>query len=108
MCGGEAVELWAARPRFQEAFNSHSAAELLYNVPMMKVLEEAIEKVRKLPEERQAYVAEVLEQIAAAGSDVFTVPEGHREAVLEGLGQAERGEFMDDDEMAALWKKCGL
>jgi predicted transcriptional regulator len=75
---------------------------------MTKVLEEAIEKVRKLPEERQAYVAEVLEQIAAAGRDVFTVPEGHRAAVLEGLGEAERGEFVDDDEMAALWKKCGL
>ena len=32
---------------------------------MMKVLEEedAIEKVRKLPEERQAYVAEVFERI---------------------------------------------
>ena len=75
---------------------------------MTKVLEDAIKKVRKLPEERQAYVAQVLEQIAAAGSDVFVVPEGHREAVLEGLGQADRAEFMDDDEMAALWKKCSL
>jgi truncated hemoglobin YjbI len=75
---------------------------------MMKILEDAIDKVRKLPEERQAYVAEVLEQIAAAGSDLFIVPAEHREAVLEGLEQAERGEFMNDDEMAALWKKCGL
>jgi predicted transcriptional regulator len=75
---------------------------------MMKVLEDAFEKVRKLPEERQAYVAEVLEQIAAAGSDPFSVPEEHRAAVLEGLEQAERGEFVGDDEMAALWKKCGL
>jgi hypothetical protein len=75
---------------------------------MMKVLEDAIAKVRKLPEERQAYVAEVLEQIAAAGSDVFPVPEGHRAAVFEGFEQAERGEFMNDDEMAVLWKKCGL
>jgi len=75
---------------------------------MTKVLEDAIEKVRQLPEDRQAYVAEVLEQIAAAGSDVFIVPEGHRAAVLEGLGQAERGEFATDEEMAALWKKCGL
>jgi predicted transcriptional regulator len=75
---------------------------------MMKVLEDAFEKVRKLPEERQAYVAEVLEQIAAAGSDSFSVPEAHRAAVLEGLEQAERGEFVGDDEMAALWKKCGL
>jgi hypothetical protein len=75
---------------------------------MMKVLEDAIEKVKRLPEERQAYVAEVLEQIAAAGSDLFIVPEEHRAAVLEGLEQAERCEFMNDDEMAALWKKSGL
>jgi hypothetical protein len=75
---------------------------------MTKVLEDAIEKVRRLPEHRQAYVAEVLEQIAAAGSDIFVVPEEHRGAVLEGLGQADRGEFATDDEMAALWKKCGL
>jgi hypothetical protein len=75
---------------------------------MTRVLEDAIEKVRKLPEDRQAYVAEVLEQIAAAGSDLFTVPEDHRAAVLEGLEQVERGEFVSDDEMAALWRKCGL
>jgi hypothetical protein len=75
---------------------------------MTKVLEDAIEKVRKLPEDRQAYVAEVLEQIAAAGSDPFIVPEAHRVAVLEGLAQAERGEFASDAEMVDLWKKCGL
>jgi predicted transcriptional regulator len=75
---------------------------------MTKALEDAIEKVRKLPEGRQAYVAEVLEQIAAAGSDPFIVPETHRAAVLEGLREAERGEFASDEEMADLWKKCGL
>lgn len=75
---------------------------------MTRVLEDAIEKVRKLPEDRQAYAAEVLEQIAAAGSDPFAVPEDHRAAVLEGLEQAERGEFVSDDEMAALWRMCGL
>ena len=75
---------------------------------MTKVLEDAIEKVRKLPEDRRAYVAEVLEQIAAAGSDTFVVPEAHRAAVLEGLREAEQGKFASDEEMAALWKKCGL
>ncbi len=75
---------------------------------MTKVLEDAIEKVRKLPEDRQAYAAELLEQIAAAGGGSFVVPEAHRAAVLEGLGQARRGEFVSEDEMAALWKKCGL
>jgi predicted transcriptional regulator len=75
---------------------------------MSKVLEDAIEKVRRLPEDQQAYVAEVLEHIAAAGGDPFVVPESHRAAVLEGLAEAERGEYVSDEEMAALWKKCGL
>ena len=75
---------------------------------MTKVLEDAIEKVRRLPEDQQAYVAEVLEQIAAAGGDPFVVPESHRAAVLDGLAEAERGEYVSDEEMAALWKKCGL
>jgi len=75
---------------------------------MSQALEDAIKKVRELPEDRQAYVAEVLEQIAAAGGDVFLVPEEHRAAVLEGLDQAKRGEFVSDEEMSALWKKCGL
>ncbi|EJN13852.1 hypothetical protein PMI42_02594 [Bradyrhizobium sp. YR681] len=75
---------------------------------MTKVLDDVIEKVRSLPEDRQAYIAEVLEQIVANDSDLFVVPDDHRAAVLEGLGQAERGEFATDEEMAALWKKCGL
>lgn len=75
---------------------------------MTKVLEDVIEKVRRLPEDRQAYVAEVLEQIVANDGDLFVVPDEHRAAVLEGLEQAARGEFATDQEMAALWKKCGL
>ena len=75
---------------------------------MTKVLEDVIEKVRRLPEDRQAYVAEVLEQIVASDSDLFIVPDEHRAAVLDGLEQAERGEFATDQEMVALWKKCGL
>jgi len=64
--------------------------------------------VRRLPEDQQAYVAEILEQIAAARGDPFVVPDSHRAAVLEGLAEAERGEYVSDEEMAALWKKCGL
>jgi len=75
---------------------------------MTKVLEDVIEKVRRLPEDRQAYVVEVLEQIVANDGDLFVVPDDHRAAVLEGVAEAERGEFATDQEMAALWKKCGL
>ena len=76
--------------------------------PMTKILEDAIEKVRRLPEEQHAHVAEILEQIAAFGNDPFIVPETHRAAVLQGLAEAERGEYVSDEDMAALWNKCGL
>ena len=75
---------------------------------MTKVLEDAIEKVRRLPEDRHADVAEILERIAAFGNDPFVVPESHRAAVLQGLAEAERREYVSHDDMAALWKKCGL
>jgi predicted transcriptional regulator len=75
---------------------------------MIKVLKQAIEKIKELSEDRQAYAAEVLEQIASAGADVFAVPDDHRAAILEGLEQAKRGEFVSGEEMAAVWKKCGL
>jgi predicted transcriptional regulator len=75
---------------------------------MIKALEDVVAKVRKLPEDRRAYVAEVLEQIAAAGSEPFVVPESHRAAVLQGLSEAERGEYVSDKEMAALWERCGV
>lgn len=57
---------------------------------MMKALEIAIEKLKALPEERQAYAAEVIEQIAASDDGVFQIPVDHLAAVQEGLAQAER------------------
>lgn len=76
---------------------------------MIKAVEDAIAKVSKLPEDRQAYVAEVLEQIAESDrSDVFVIPDDHLPGIFEGLAQAERGEFASDEDIAALWKKYGL
>jgi hypothetical protein len=75
---------------------------------MIKVLEEAIEKVKKLPEDRQAYAAEILEQLVADSDDeVFVIPADHIPAVMEGLRQAEQGDFASDKDMRALWKKWG-
>ena len=67
---------------------------------MIKVLENAIDKVKVLPAERQTYAAELLEQLAAAGAGVFAVPETHKAAIREGLAQADRGEFVDDATVA--------
>jgi predicted transcriptional regulator len=39
---------------------------------------------------------------------VFTVPDEHRAAVVEGLDQSMRGKFATDEEMARLWERCSL
>lgn len=72
---------------------------------MVKALEVAIEKVRHLPEERQAYAAHVLEQIALDDGTMFRIPEGHRTAVKEGLAQSELGELASDAEVSQLLRK---
>ena len=74
---------------------------------MIKVLEQAIAKVRKLPEDRQQLAAELLEELAA-GNEPYILSADERAAVLPALARAERGEFASDDEVAALWVKCGL
>ena len=72
---------------------------------MVKALEDAIEKIKRLPEDRQTYAAEILEQIASLGGGVFVVPDDHRAAVMEGLAEADRGEFASDAEVEALLRK---
>jgi len=79
---------------------------LCYNPPMMKILEIAIEKLKALPEDKQAYAAEVIEHIAASDHGVFHIPDAHRAGVMEGLAQADKGEFATDDQMAALWNSA--
>jgi predicted transcriptional regulator len=66
---------------------------------MIKALEKAIEQINSLPPERQAYAALVLQQIAADDGAPFEVPAEHRAAVLEGLAQAERGEFANEEDV---------
>lgn len=67
---------------------------------MIKALELAIEKVKALSPERQEYAAEVLEQIAAAGDEIYHLSDEERRLVEEGLAELDRGEFVSEAEMA--------
>ncbi len=75
---------------------------------MIKALQIAIEKLKRLPAEKQAYAAQLIEKTAIAEDEIFRIPDDHLPGVLEGLAQAERGEFASEEQIAALWKKCGL
>ena len=72
---------------------------------MSRKFEEAIARVRELPEHDQDFLADVLLSTIAepAPLDAET-----RAAIEEGLDQARRGEFVPDEEIEALWKRHGL
>jgi hypothetical protein len=72
---------------------------------VIDVLEAAIEKVKGLSEERQRYVAHVLEQIVEAGDDVYQLSEEERRLVREGLDDLDAGRIVTDAEMDAFWRR---
>ena len=72
---------------------------------MIKVLENAIEKVKGLSEERQQYVAHVLEQLAATSDDVYHLSDEERRLVREGLADLDAGRIVSDADMAAFWNR---
>ena len=72
---------------------------------MIKVLEQAVEKVKTLSEERQQYAAWVLEQIAAAGDGVYRLTDTERRLVREGLDDLDAGRVVADADMATFWDR---
>ena len=74
---------------------------------MTKLLEEAIEKIREMPDAEQDLAAEVLLSIAAKRHEPEKLDAETRAAILEGLAQAERGEFVSDEDMADFFRQRG-
>ena len=72
---------------------------------MTKKLDDAITRVRELPEDDQDMAADVL---LAMLSQPLPLDDEARTAIREGLDQARRGEFVPDEEIQALWKRHGL
>ena len=72
---------------------------------MIKVLELAVEKVKGLSAERQAYAASVLEEIAASGSGVYPLSDEERVQVREGVADLDAGRVVADAAMTAFWDR---
>lgn len=72
---------------------------------MTKLLEKAIAKVRELPAEEQDAYAAALLSMTGEEMPVVRLDDETRAAVLEGLAQAERGEFVSDDVVAEADKR---
>jgi hypothetical protein len=80
-----------------------------YIVAMTKLLDEALEAVRRLPSDDQDDIARAMMQLA--GSDVaapVVLSPEDREAIARSKAAAERGEFATDEQVRAVWAKHGL
>lgn len=75
---------------------------------MTKLLEQAIARVRKLPNEDQDTLGAVILSMADEEVSSVILDRETRAAIREGLEQARRGEFVPDKEIKALWKRHGL
>jgi hypothetical protein len=77
---------------------------------MTKLLQDVIERVRKWPEDRQDDAARLLLDLEAQQNNAYRLTPAQIEEVIKIRGELREGpaQFASDEEMAALWKKCGL
>jgi len=75
---------------------------------MTKMLDDAIKKVRDLPDSVQDEAAAILFSVAARQSEPIRLDEETRAAVREGRAQARRGEFVGDEDMLAFFERHGV
>jgi hypothetical protein len=73
---------------------------------MTKMLDEAIKRVRELPDNDQDAAAEIL-SIAAKRGPPVELDDETRQAIQEGHDQARRGEFASDEEVNAFFNRHG-
>ena len=74
---------------------------------MTKLFEKAIETVSQLPPAAQDEIARAMLRLAAQDDTPEEIPPEHLAYVLEGLKQSLRGEFAQDDEVEALFRRFG-
>ena len=72
---------------------------------MTKLLQKALETVRKLPPEDQDEIARAMLALASEESEAETIDPTHLADVLESLAQARRREFATDSEVEEAFRR---
>lgn len=73
-----------------------------------KVLTDVLQRAESWPQEDQEALAEYAREIEARRTGVYRLTDEERAAVREGLAEAQRGEFVSDEEMDKFWKSNGV
>ena len=75
---------------------------------VVKALEDVIKNAEHWPREDQEELAEYAREIEARRTGTYVMSDAERAAVREGLAQADRGEFVSDEDIAKADKRRGL
>lgn len=67
-----------------------------------------LEQVESWPQEDQDELAELARDIEARRTGVYTLDADEEAAIREGLAQLDRGEWVNEEELQAFWKRCGV
>lgn len=75
-----------------------------------KILKEVIERVQNWPEKRQEDAAQVLLEMEQQDQSGYRLTDAQAQEVarIQQDIREGRGTFATEEEMAALWKSCGL
>jgi hypothetical protein len=74
---------------------------------MTTLLDQGIQAIRELSDERQDMAGEILLTLAASAPRYQLTAEQIEDLKL-GVAQADKGEFASDEEVAKMWQKFGL
>ena len=72
---------------------------------MSQQLTELIKRVKTWPAWRQQDVARMIEAMEESGTEVYRLSDEERLLVDEGLDQANRGQFVSDEDMEKFWHR---
>ncbi len=76
-----------------------------YTVLMTKLLEQALELVRRLPADAQDEIARAMLTLAGDAEEHQPIDPAHLPDVLESLAQAKRRQFATDAEVEATFRR---
>ncbi len=72
---------------------------------MNKIAEKILDRIAEWPEDAQRELMQAVADIEAKHLGIYRLSDDERKAVGEGLAQAERGDFVADDVVAAYFSK---
>jgi hypothetical protein len=75
---------------------------------MATTAKQLLERIVSWPPEDQEELAELAREIEARRSGIYEPSPEEEEAIREGIAQLDRGEWIDEEEMKAFWKRCGV